>query len=537
MTNTISLSSMNLQELALLAIDIQQEMNSKNQQITELNQTMFVSLQTAIVSLQKIADLRGNPHNQEIVYQTMNPLPELNPSSFEEAEHNIQIEELESQVDEPNQEIEPTEETEHSIQIEELESQVEESNPNEPSQEVGFAEEANGDVETTPTEAVTVCSFPEYKDEEEYNLEHKRANMLQPFDSMVAGNLYTKVAKIGNNMDKTAAYRQNDRIIDAEGGCGNTLLTQHSPYVFIVDKKIVGTNPKDTFMKFLKHIVENVPNQDTDKDAKAVIGLAIKYSGISVKEALEYAETLYEVPGLTKKELKHIVDYHIKWNGKFGQMLVKSKKSRKPITEKMFLDIAGVCGLDAPTLLLENKMDECGWVKVLDVLKEVQTMGEDTKTEQHIEAHPIPTTCSKMKVLAMKNESGEIVAKFKTTLEAAAATGICRSSISKNSKKTYSGYKKLMSPKDGNYYTFEYLETCKTVAAKTPKRQYNRNKMVIVDIKSGVPTTYNSVKEAATATGMKYDQIVYRAKSSNHVLGTFEVWYEKDYMANVGMAA
>lgn len=304
-------------------------------------------------------------------------------------------------------------------------------------------------------------------------------------------------------------------------------------------KKNITKKSVSSFLLSLKNVIKDIPFTETDNPSKRIIALAIKESGVSnIKDVLDYIVDICEIPvSQTEKEWKHILDYHKNWNGVLGKMLRNVEKKFKKVSEEQFATIATACDMDSATLLAENKIDEFGWVKVLDVLKEVcQTMGEVTKTEQNIEAHLIPTTCSKEKWV-MKNESGEIVAKFKTALEAAAATGICRSSISKSLTKKYPRYEWLKSPKDGNYYTFDYLETCETVAAKKPTRQYNRDKIVIVDIKSGVPTTYNSAKEAATATGMKYDQIVYRAKSTNHVLGTFEVWYEKDYMANMSMAA
>lgn len=471
----------------MLQVELQNEMNRKNQKITELNQTVFISLQEAFASLKQIADLRGENEAMEGVAQEINiKTPE--PTSPEpcNAEQNTQIEE----------------QSEHS----------------EPEPEQELSEKSTDAVVEETADAVN-----EYKDEEEYAIMKKRDGMLQPLETLVSGEFSSRIALLGCKTLKGASYRFHDRITNAEATGGPTLVTTQSPYVYIPNKNISAATTREAFLMAVKDITDIAPYQDNDKIAKRLVGAAMRNSGISTKEALEYVEGICQIPAtLTKGALKHITAYHINWGGKFGKMLQKTKKS---ITQKKFLSLANACGHDSALLLLENKIDEFGWLKVLGVLKaECQA------------AVCSGTPARSKKMIVMKDDKGNVVAEYKTAHDASIATGICRSSIAKNLKGTYSGYKKLKS-KDGKFYTFEYQETSKT-AVKSSARQYNRNKIVIVDKESGVATTYSTTKEAASALGVKSYQIDYRAKAANHLIGgSVEVWYEKDYTPNVGVAA
>lgn len=300
---------------------------------------------------------------------------------------------------------------------------------------------------------------------------------------------------------------------------------------------------KAAFLNALKSVTTCVPYSDTNPKAKRVIAIAIKESGLSVKDVLNYITGVCGISAtFTEEEWKHILNYHKNWNGKLGKML----KNFKKVSQDEFSILAKGCGYDPEVILKDDKINEYGWLKALEILnKECKGLKVETKAEETAEvvpsaaeikvATPAPetgkTTTKIKKIVVVKNEDGVAVGEFKMAKEAAEMMGCRPEPVRKRLMKNPVGNKFVDSKKDGKKYSFEYKYITVTVPVKTT-RKYNRSKFVIINTETKDSCTYDSASKAASAIGVNGDDIYYRAKAANHNLGKFEIWYEDEYKAS-----
>lgn len=290
------------------------------------------------------------------------------------------------------------------------------------------------------------------------------------------------------------------------------------------------------FLNAVKSVVNDVPYSESDREAKRVVAIAIKTSGVSMDVVLNYIMSLCNIPEeISKDDWKAIVNYHRNWGGKFGKILNITKN----VSQNQFVAFADVFGMNVQIILMENKIDQFGWLKVYEALKSEcdKELSSEIVDETPVETLdspgsnvPASVPTKTRRIIVMKNKDGEIVAEYKTSKEAFENTGICECSVRKNLN-GYSNYQNLKD-KDGNSCSFEYKEVPVITKPKTATRKYNRNKIVVVNLATNAVAIYDNAIQAANAIGVKPNDVYYRVKTNHKVNDMFSVWFENDFTEN-----
>lgn len=227
MTN-FDITSMNCQDLAQKIADFQKmigecqkELDTKNQKIAELKTSVFATLH-------QIEELSGNADiPAEIIQEMKSEYPDST-SPTEENNEAVLDDAVNVEVPEQHPEFEETVPASNCVEdVSESEKEL-----------IPSLDELMG-IKHCDFEDAPVDSF-KYRNEEEYNLCKKRQKMIPPLDSLLSGELSTKIGFLGYiipaanpTTGKKSPFLQNARVINGLSGAGNTLTASAQPIVYV----------------------------------------------------------------------------------------------------------------------------------------------------------------------------------------------------------------------------------------------------------------------------------------------------------------
>lgn len=257
-SNTM-ISEMNLLELTEVQTMIQKEIESKNQQVVTLKNSVFDAMK-------KIASLSGS---YDFVDEIAQQIKDGTTSCYEDSITAVPVPEAEQAV-----EIEDSEEEEHIPEIEESEESTHiEACPAEVPVQVDCSaedHEEEAEEELLPSLA-DLCAIDcdtlkdslindtpleiepedfdedtadpvEYRNEEEYLTIKKQAKMLQPLETLVSDAHYPGIEPLGyTKVLGGKDFKQHLRITNADSACGPTLTTSAALNFYIPEACASGS--------------------------------------------------------------------------------------------------------------------------------------------------------------------------------------------------------------------------------------------------------------------------------------------------------
>lgn len=280
----------------------------------------------------------------------------------------------------------------------------------------------------------------------------------------------------------------------------------------------------NNFIKSLKEGYDAIPYIQGDQAAKIMVANAIKSTGSAPEDVLSFIlNTMRHSCTLSESEWKMVIDTAIKRGDLMGKMLENSKNvlKGKLSNEEMFNFAASCCGANADSLKAELYLNNVGWKTAIDTLigknngvKRVEAKVEkkSKKTEKKVEVKAVKEKKSSIKSsskndprsIAIIGIKGRVRKEWNSYKACEDETGAGHGTVSQyfsgkvKSVKGWTLYKKGEEPKE----------------KKAVKRaNKSSRKMSILQVrltktgKEKVMGKFNSITEAANATGIKHSSI------------------------------
>lgn len=296
--------------------------------------------------------------------------------------------------------------------------------------------------------------------------------------------------------------------------------------------KVMKSFVPNNFIKSLKEEYDAIPYIQGDQAAKVMVANAIKSTGSAPEDVLSFIlSSMGYSCTFSESEWKEVIDSAIKRGDLMGKMLENSKNvlKGKLSNEEMFHFAASCCGVNADSFKAELYLNKVGWKTAIETIignndgikgvkakvEKKDAIKEEKKsknTEKQVKVKPVKEKESFIKS-SSKNDSrsiaiigikGRVSKEWNSYKACEDETGAGHGTVSQyfsgkvKSVKGWTLYKKGEEPKER-----KEVKIAKKSSRKMPILQVRINKTG----KEKVMGKFNSITEAANATGIKHSSI------------------------------